>query len=224
MPLRPNLLTEIDAALAGLPKANLNSASAGYDLYEAYIWALVLRAARNEGATIRFRNRHGNHPANFWFRTSPSNIFSPAHDYCHAEIEFPGRPMLEAHVGIFVAGRSHIAHECDVAVLYKSEADICRTSSVEPRSSKLVLAVECKYYLNSGIGIGLGRSFLGLLNDVYKGDRYFVGTAESPSVKTLFAAHRKNNELGLTPLNTRREARLVSRFETTFDHFKSSRP
>lgn len=224
MPLRPHMVSEIDAALAGIPKANLTSASAGYDLYEAYIWALVLKAARNEGATVRFRNRDGNLPTNFWFRTSPSNIFSSAHEYCHAEIEFPGRPVLEAHVGIYVTGRSQIAHECDVAVLYKSEAEICRSSNVEPRSSKLVLAVECKYYINSGIGINLGRSFLGLLSDVYKGDRYFVGSADAPNVKTLFAAHRKNHELGLTPLNKRLEARLVSAFEKTFDLFKSSRP
>lgn len=224
MPLRPQLMSEIAAALAGLPSANLSRASAGYDLYEAYVWALALRAAKNEGATVRFRSRDGSAPSAFWFRTSPSKISSDRHNYCHAEIEFPQRPVLEAHVGVYVAGRSGVSHECDIAVIYKSEADICRRSNVEPRSSKVVMAVECKYYIDSGIGIGLGRSFLGLLHDVYKGDRYFIGTSDSPNVRMLFAKHRKDFELGLSPMDRRLENRLIGSFERTFRNFRSSAP
>jgi len=224
MPLRPNLWNEIQAVLTGLPTANLTRASVGEDLYEAYVWSLVLRAASNEGATIRLRDRHGNTPTQFWFRTSPSNIFSTAHNYCHAEIEFGGRPVLEAHIGIYVAGRSRVPHECDVAVLHKSEADLCRSESVQPRSGKVVLTAECKYYINSNIGINLGRSFLGLLNDIYQGDRYFVATSDSPSVSMLFSKHNKEYELGLSPLNPRLEGRLIGSFEKTFRDFRSSAP
>lgn len=222
MPLRPGLMAEIATALAGLPSANLTSASAGYDLYEAYVWALVLQAARREGATISFKARDGSVPTSFWFRTSPSHIGSNAHNYCHAEISFPGKPLLEAHVGVFVAGRSQVAHECDVAVLYKTEADTCRDKNVHPRSGKVVMAVECKFYMGSTIGINLGRSFLGLLNDVYHGDRFFIGSSDSPNVSKLFAKHRKNYELGLTPLAGRLETRLVGSFETTFKNYRSS--
>lgn len=221
MPLPPNLWPEIQAALGGLQTANLTRASAGDDLYEAYVWSLILRAARNEGAQIRLRDRHGNLPAQFWFRTSPSNIFSTAHDYCHAEIAFPNRPVLEAHIGIYIAGRSRVRHECDVAVLHKSEADLCRSASVQPRSGKVVLTAECKYYINSNIGINLGRSFLGLLNDIYQGDRYFVATSDSQSVSMLFSKHNKEYELGLSPLNPRLESRLIGSFEKTFRDFRS---
>jgi hypothetical protein len=222
MPLRPQLWAELQAALAGVPSANLTRASTGEDLYEAYVWSLVLEAASNEGATIRLRDRYGRAPTQFWFRTSPSNIFSTAHNYCHAEIEFPRRPSLEAHIGIFVAGRSKVPHECDVAVLYKSEAEICRSSSVHPRSGKVILTAECKYYINSTIGINLGRSFLGLLNDIYTGDRYFVATSKSASVSMLFSKHNKEYELGLSPLDPHLEDRLRGSFEKTFRDFRSS--
>ena len=222
MPLRPDLWSDVAAALAGTPSGNLSRASAGEDLYEAYVWALVLEAARNEGAFIRLRNRNGGVPASFWFRTSPSSIFSTAHDYCHAEIEFPGRPPLEAHVGIYISGRSHVSHEFDVAVLYKSEADICRNSSVHPRGGKIILAAECKYYISSSIGINLGRSFLGLLHDIYGGDRFFVATSDSSSVKMLFSKHNKEYELGLSPLDLRLEARLRGSFEKVFRDYRSS--
>jgi hypothetical protein len=215
------LWADIQAALNGLP-ANLSSASAGEDLYEAYVWALVLEAALNEGATVAFRSRFGSTPASFWFRTSPSGIFSTAHNYCHAELAFQNCPVLEAHIGIYVAGRSQVPHECDVAVLYQSEAQTCRSSNVHPRSGKVVLTVECKYYLNSNIGINLGRSFLGLLHDIYAGDRFFVGTRGSPSVSKLLAKHDKDFELGLSPLDPRLEDRLRGSFEKCFRDFISA--
>jgi hypothetical protein len=222
MSLRPHLWSEIQDALSGIPSANLSSVSAGEDLYEAYVWSLILEAAANEGARITMRARDGNVPSAFWFRTSPSSIFSTAHNYCHAEIDFPSRPLLEAHIGIFVAGRSQVAHECDVAVLHKTEADVCRASAVHPRSGKVILTVECKYYINSNIGVNLGRSFLGLLHDIYSGARYFVATSDSLSVGRLFSKHNKEYELGLSPLAPRLEVRLRGSFEKTFRSYRSS--
>jgi hypothetical protein len=217
--MEPQLWAEIQSALGGL-SANLSSTAAGADLYEAYVWSLVLEAAQNEGATIRLQDRHGSLPTNFWFRTSPSSIFSSAHNYCHAEISFPNCPVLEAHVGIYIAGRSQVAHECDVAVVYQNEAQTCRAQNVHPRSGKALLTVECKYYIDSSIGIGLGRAFLGLLHDIYNGDRFFVGTRRSNSVGKLFSKHKKQYELGLSPLDTRLEGRLRSAFERVFRDFQ----
>lgn len=119
MPLRTGLLNEIENALGSATNANLSTSSAGADLYECYIWSLVLEAARQEGATIRLLDRGGRSATSFWFRTSPSSIFSEAHNYCHAELQFPRRPTLEAHIGIYVSGKSRVNHECDVAVLYR---------------------------------------------------------------------------------------------------------
>jgi hypothetical protein len=140
-----------------------SSASAGNDLYEAYVWSLVLEAAQRENATVRLLDRLGRPPTAFWFRTSPSDIFSSAHDYCHAQVDFPGCPSLEAHIGIYISGKSKVNHEADVAVLYKDEADVCRRDAVHPRSGKVLLTAERKFYIDSNVGIGLGRSFLGLI-------------------------------------------------------------
>jgi hypothetical protein len=193
----------------------------GADLYEAYIWSLVVQAARSEGASISFWNVFDSQvTAGFIFRTSPGNIFSTAQPYSYALISFPNCPDLEAHVGIFVAGKSGVAHECDVAVLYSDEAYTCRQENAHPRSSQVVLAVECKFYVQSSMGIGLARSFLGLTTEIMQDARFFVGVSESERVEALFAHHKKNWETGVSPIDAkRRDLRLKGDFERVFRNY-----
>ena len=219
MPLRTDMWNDISAAIHSATSANLSAASAGNDLYECYVWSLVLEAARREGATIRLMTRLGGPASSFYFRTSPSSIFSTAHDYCHAEISFPRSPVLEAHIGIYVSGKSRVNHECDVAVVYQDEANTCRANNVHPRSSKVLMSVECKYYLSSTLGVDLGRSFLGLIDDIYTYGRFFVSTQNTGSVDKLFSRHRKEFEIGLSPLTPDRETRLRGSFEKIFRNF-----
>lgn len=153
-------------------------------------------------------NRHMVPATSFYFRTTPSSIFSTAHDYCHAEIRFPRAPVLEAHIGIYVSGKSRVNHECDVAVIYHDEATTCRTHNVHPRSSKVLMSVECKYYLSSTLGIDLGRSFLGLIDDIYTDGRFFVSTQNTGSVTSSFPATARNMRLGCR--RSRRIGRYVS--------------
>jgi hypothetical protein len=163
----------------------------------------------------------------FTFRTSPGNIFSTIKPYSHALIQFPNRPDLEAHVGIFVSGKSKVAHECDVAVLRKDEAGIARGFSSHPRSSssKLILAVECKFYVRSSMGIGLARSFLGLLTDIGKDDRFFVGVSEAERIGSLLSSHRKQWENGVSPVDPQeRYVRLRKTFEQVFRNFRHKSP
>ena len=221
MPLRASMWAEVAAALGSASSANLAATSAGNDLYECYVWALVLEAAEREGATVQLVHRSGTPATDFWFRTSPSSIFSTTNDYCHAEILFSERPTLEAHIGVYVSGKSKVNHECDVAVIYKDEADTCRRESVNPRSSKVLLAVECKYYLNSSLGVNLGRSFLGLINDIYTSGRFFVSTQNTGSVNRLFSRHNKEYEIGMSPMAPDLEIRLRGSFEKIFRNFKA---
>ena len=135
--IRPDLLAEIRSALGGAIAPNLTAKSQGADLYEAYIWSLVVQAAQSLGAAISFWDVHGNRVrADFVFRTSPGYIFSTARPYSHALISFENCPDLEAHVGIFVVGKSKVAPECDVAVLFSDEAYTCRQQNAHPRSSQ----------------------------------------------------------------------------------------
>jgi hypothetical protein len=221
MPIEDDMHTKIVDAVRNMPITNLSNLSAGKDLYEPYVWALVLEAAERMGAIISLRDRQGNVPGSFWFRTEPSGIASVAHPYCHAVIEFANCPVLECHVGIFVSGRSKVIHECDVAVVMQSEADACRDNNAHPRFSKAILTVECKFYVNATVGVGHGRSFLGLIHDIQNGERYFVATRASSSVSKLFAKHNKEYELGLSPMAPDVETRLRGSFEKAFRDFKS---
>jgi len=219
--MQQDLWNQIRTSLGAVPSTNLSSVSSGNDLYEAYIWSIVLEAAKKMGATVTLKNRLGQNANSFWFRTSPSGIASDAHPYCHALIEFEGCPDLEAHVGIYVSGRSKVQHECDVAVIFKSEAEACRTNNAHPRFGKALLTVECKFYINSQVGVGLGRSFLGLVHDLQNGQRYFVSTRATTSVSKLFSKHNKNYEIGLSPMDPDLEIRLRGSFEKAFRSYIS---
>lgn len=184
MPLRPALLGDIQAALGAAVTPNLSAASAASDLFEAYVWSLAVEAARDEGATVAFFDVNGNAATSFYFRTSPGFIFSTAQPYTHAELVFPDRPVLEAHVGVRVSGKSGVLHECDVAVLLKAEADLCRAESVSPRSARVIISAECKFY-SADVPLGMARGFVGLTSDLSTRDRFFVVNTESDSVERL---------------------------------------
>src|SRR5947209_1629753 len=99
--MRAALLSEIRTAIGSALNPNLTAASAGSDLFEAYVFGLVLTAARQEGATIRFENVDGSSSQTFTFRTSPGHLFWDNRPYTHAVIEFLNRPELEAHLGVY---------------------------------------------------------------------------------------------------------------------------
>src|SRR4051812_28193924 len=117
MPIRPTLLAEIQQALGSATVPSLTNASAVSDIYEAYLFSLVLQAARTEGADVTLACINGGVPSTFVFRTSPGYLNSQHRNYGYALIEFPGCPALEAHLGVRVSGHSTVLHECDVSVL-----------------------------------------------------------------------------------------------------------
>jgi hypothetical protein len=220
MTIRPGLLASIQAILPTAISPNLTTGSQGDDLYEAYIWSVVIAAAKNKGGAIEFKDVFGNIASTtFVFRTSPGELWWQSQSYCHAEIEFPSCPILEAHVGIYVAGRSQVRHECDVAVLFKSEADVCRARRVLPRASKVILSVEAKYYVNSTPGLSLGRAFLGLRDEIQRTNRFFIATSHSGSVAKLLAKHTRDFDLQFTPTNPHNVDVIRGAFEKVFDAF-----
>src|SRR5215472_13089752 len=119
MPADQLLLDELQLILSDASTLGYDDSSKSNDVFEGYIWSLVLQAARAEGAAVRYETRDEMVTQDLCFRTSPGNIFSSAQQYTHAVIDFAGYPALEAHIGIKVAGKSRLLHECDVAVLYR---------------------------------------------------------------------------------------------------------
>jgi hypothetical protein len=223
MPVRPALLGEIQQTLGAAIIPSLTTASAASDLYEAYLFALIVQAARSERAVaVRFRTISGGQPSPFVFRTSPGYLNSRRANYGYAEIEFSRCPLLEAHVGVRVSGQSNVLHECDVVVLLKSEADLCRTNPqrVAPRSSKIVVAVEAKYY-TTDVALGLGRGFLGLIRDLSAEKAFFVINREAESVETLLAHKKQLWEHNISPNDPVSVERLRNAFQTAFKDYKA---
>jgi hypothetical protein len=218
-PDEAQLLAEIRSALTPLPPSLVNS-SHGSDIFEAYILTLVVAAARFEGGTVTYETVNGTAPAQFFFRTSPGHIYSRLHPYTHAIIDFGTRPPLEAHVGILVAGRSHVPHECDVAVLDRAEAEDCRRNRTEPRSTKLTLSVEAKFYTTT-LSLNLARAFIGLISDLSTSFPCFVANTTSPSAMRLLAARKDRDWFDQVMAGRPSVDLLRAFFATAFHHYKA---
>jgi hypothetical protein len=222
MPVRAELLAEIEQALGSAIRPSLTVSSAADDLYEAYLFTLVIKAAEEEGGIISYKCINDGFPSPFVFRTSPGYIGSRTHNYGYAEINFTGCPTLEAHVGVRVSGHSNVLHECDISVLLKDEADVCRTGPdlIAPRSSKIVIAIEAKYYARE-IPLHLGRSFLGLTRDLSADRVYFVANRSGRSVEKLLSHKKQLWERPINPSDTVAVARLRNAFQTAFKDYQA---
>jgi hypothetical protein len=222
MPIRSDLLKDIQTILGSTLPTSLTSTSAANDLYEAYLFSLVCQAARDEGATVEFHSIMSSNPSTFIFRTSPGYISSRYSDYGYAIIDFPEKPMLEAHVGVRVAGASQVLHECDICVLLGDEADLCRNSagSVAPRAAKVIISIEAKFY-DSLLGLGLGRDFLGFTMDVSADKAFFVVNRTSDSIEKLLSHKKRLWEHNIQPQNKMDINRLKFAFQTAFKDFKA---
>ena len=216
-----DLLTQIQSTLSTITPS-VSTASNTSDIFEAYVFSLVIEAANIEGATIFYRDVNGNTPSTFVFRTSPGYIFSTRQPYTHAVILFDNKPALEAHLGVRVVGKSGVLHECDVAVIEQDEAETCRKRQVAPRSSKVLVAVECKFYSTS-LQLNLARSFIGLTSDLSTKQPVFVTNSASPSLEKLLSAKGKDWEHNLIPSSSVEVMRLRHKFQTAFQNFKAKR-
>jgi len=218
-PAEQQLLAQIRSALTPLPPSLTNS-SQGSDLFEAYIFTLILQAARSEGATVSYETVFGSTPTQFYFRTSPGHIYSTRHPYTHAVIDFGRRPSLEAHLGILVSGKSQVLHECDVAVLDRSEAQECRQNRTEPRSRTLTLSAEAKFYTTT-LGLDLARSYIGLISDLTTSFPCFVANTTSVSAMRLLSARKERNWFDDVIVGQSSADLLRSFFARAFHYYKA---
>src|SRR5882672_12881184 len=111
MPTSQELIDAIEQGLGTVVQPGISSSTAACDSYEVFILSVVIDAARRMGARVTFRNIGQAFNGLLTFRTGPGNIYSRAHPYTYARIEFPGHRPLEAHIGIYTAGVSGVRHE-----------------------------------------------------------------------------------------------------------------
>jgi hypothetical protein len=133
--------------------------------FEAYIFALVLRAVRSAGGVVTLRGaQSGRNPQLLVFRGGPGHLGSRAQDFCYAECALNGREF-EAHVDVLYLGNSGAAHEVDVSICDRTLADSVRNQpGLLPSTRGLQVAIECKFY-DSELGTARGRTFVGLVDD-----------------------------------------------------------
>ncbi len=214
------LLSQIEQTLGSVVTSSLTRSSAGADLYEAYVFSLILEAAAIEGARVSFKNVDGTLPAVFTFRTSPGHLYSRTRLYSNAVVEFTDLPLLEAHTGVYLSGKSGLIHEADVLVLLADEARTCRDNDVPPRSHQALLAVECKFY-SSGLQLAMARGFVGLCSDLSSRECFFVTNTTALSVEKLLAHQRKKWQNVMTPGSTVAIERFRNAVQDTFKDFKT---
>jgi hypothetical protein len=192
-----DLLDDLSRAVAGR-NLSYNTASAAWDVYEGYIFGLVVRAGVAAGGSVSFQDVNGNLARRLVFRTSPGMLYSTTHAYTHAVLEFADCDPLEVHVGVRVQGRSRVLHECDVLVLPADEAALSRGKQVAPRGTRSLLAVECKYYANH-LSLYLARGFHGLHTDLGLKYPFFVSNVRAPRVERYLSYHNRSWENGVLP-------------------------
>ncbi|KNB52485.1 hypothetical protein [Streptomyces caatingaensis] len=213
-----HLVSEIKSLLAA-GAVSYDSASKPNDVYEGFIFSLIVATASRHGATVTYEDVYGAKASSLVFRTGPGHLHSDSQPFTHAVIDFDGAPALEVHLGVYVAGTSGVLHECDVLVLPAEEAALSRAQGIAPRGSQSVLIVECKYY-TSNLGIDLARNFEGLRADIRTQNELFVSNTRSSSIVRYLDARKRGFEPDVVP-NSPQVGYLQAEIRKTFKSYLS---
>jgi hypothetical protein len=219
--LLASLLAELPAAMP----TTLSPATKGGYLYEAYLFGVVLRAARLEGFNVTFMDADGS-AAVLRLRGAPGRLpvaGSVGSRWTRACLSCEERPALEVHTAVGVVGKSKVVHEADVLVLPQVDADRCRSFNLDPRGSDAELMIEAKYYADP-VGLTEGREFLGLISDLSVKNKMFVATLAGNSVVSLFTGRTPvvQHDIGVLP-GRRGEQSLLSIVQRVLRHYRTSR-
>jgi hypothetical protein len=182
------MLYAIQAAVGSLAPVYKDAADES-DLYEAALLTIAVEAARLAGGQDLLTNDGVSPASPIMFRRGPGNLWSPG--FTFASVGFPDAgKRLEIHLGVYVAGASGVAHECDVALVDGVECDRSRAALIHPRRTRVIAAIEAKHYLASP-GIDIGREFLGLGSE--------LGPARSALAFPASASHSLESLLAKKP-------------------------
>jgi len=184
----------------------------GEKAYEAYVFGLCLRAARELGATPVLRGISGA-PVPFIFRGGPGQIHSQARNYGFAEFSLNNHEF-EIHADVEFRGTSGMTHELDICIMRAKDARACRhpRSRDDPQAASLVGGWECKFYAGN-LQKGLGRAFVGLVDDMGSNIRLvgFCSNSAHPQLRDYFQPQRRPHpHFHLTPLEPSNEAIFVN--------------
>lgn len=221
MSVNTGLLNQINQQLKQSLNPDLKTAKDFEDGFKFYIFNIIVKAARNEGALVYYKDVLKRNPETLVFRRRAGQIYDLTQPYTHAVIEFDQKPPLEIHVGVKIHGRLRVLYDCDICVLYKMEADSCRTNKREPRASRIFLAIDCQHY-TSELRLELAQAFIAFSSELrVAGDCYFVSNSASNSVAKLLASRKRKWEYDIIPSEPNNVNRLMYEFQTKFKDFKA---
>jgi hypothetical protein len=221
MAINTTLLENINQQLKHSLNPDLKTAKDFEDWFKFYIFNIIVKAARNEGAFVYYKDVLKRNPETLVFRRRAGQIYDLTQPYTHAVIEFEQKPPLEIHLGVKIHGRLRVLYDCDVCVLYKMEADSCRTNKREPRASRIFLAIDCQHYV-SELRLEFAQAFIAFSSELrVAGDCYFVSNSASNPVAKLLASRKRKWEYDIVPSEINNVNRLMYEFQTKFKDFKA---
>jgi hypothetical protein len=221
-----DLVSSVQAALQGLVASGIGAGTPMHDLYEVYIFGLVVRAANAEKASISFEDCNGQPTMNAVFPSGPRYITTKTAPYTHAVLDFGGaNEPLEAHVGLYVEGSSGCYHELDVVVIDRFVAQSLRGATqltLVPTSSVRLLC-ECKFY-TSQMGLGLIRAYWGLQAEFGGRPSFFALSTSSTSARKYLIGRKSGRDYqpDIVPNAPADEARLLGLFQEIFKTYRMS--
>jgi hypothetical protein len=178
--------------------------------YEAYVFGLCLRAARELNATPVLRGISGP-PTPFVFRGGPGQIHSKIRNFGYATFAINGYEF-EVHAGVEFKGTSDMTHELDVCIMRAENARTCRRQPDDPPAASLIGGWECKFY-DKKLRKELGRAFVGLMDDMGTNSRLsgLCSNCSHPQLKDYFQPQRRPHpHFELTPLDPSNEQIFVN--------------
>ena len=184
-----------------------------WKVYEAYVFALCLRAVRELEVTPVLRGVMGA-PDPFIFRGTSGQIHSTARNYGYAVFHLKGS-TFEIHAGVEFRGTSGMTHELDVCIMRSNDAKKCRAQPDDPSSASLVGGWECKFHAGP-LEKRAGRAFVGLMDDMGSNVRIsgFCSNSEHQKLREYFRPQRRPfPHFLLTPLYPSNEDVFVNQIK-----------
>lgn len=196
-PTPQEMIAGINASLAGgnALSHSLVAGTDGSEALEVFVFALVVDEAAKANWSVDYEDTSGNIERDLLFRSSPSSLTTG--DYTHAVLQPENRDeRFEVHAGVYIRGRSNAAHECDVSIIRRGPATTARDLHDSPTWKALFWFAEAKYYVDSSVGVGMARGFIGLCTELAgPGRSAFVATRMTAPARWVVNRHFAGNVL-----------------------------
>lgn len=132
---------------------------------------------------------------------------------------------IELHQSLYAIGSSGNEHEMDVGLIDRGDAERARDQTRPLNQRAIWAVVESKCYTPSGqgLGVGIGRNFLGLANELGGGRKYFALMTSYPWRDAAFevlSTHRHKYFISSPDLATDEQETKTSLLNDLRHHFR----